>query len=710
MATSGVINSSSYDNTYLKLTWRTTQDIASNSTTLSWTLSAVKGSGTTYYAGGFKVTIGGSVEYEYTGSRYLLRDGHEIASGSKVITHNADGTKAIDIKIEGAVYTYAISCTGSQTIQLEPIARTSSISVGTAYIGSYCNITIHTASSALTHTLVYSFGNISDNIAYQTSQSSINWFVPIGLYYQIPDSKSGTANLTCYTYSGGTLIGTESVSFTVMAREADCKPEISVTLTELNTDAAALSGGQYIKYVSDVKCEAAIYPAYGASIVSQSLSYGSKSTSETSITIEDIDINSIVVTATDSRGYTTTQTVRIPLLDYVPLTCDLSDDRPDTEGNYNFYVTGNYFNSSFPNRANSLLVEYRYGVAGGEYTEWTRLTPTITDNTYSAPVSITGLDYKTTYDFQARAVDELMIVYNTDTPPIRSTPVFDWSGEDFNFNVPVHFNFGATGLEDLVGEGGSSMCFFGTCDTDASEQYKYVICPELEGKELVDGMSLKVLFANENGVANVWLNINGEKFAFVLISDGYTVPQKVWRAGEVVEFVYYSGGWNMLGATMATTEYSGNVRLVDEINFDSTSALTPHAVFEFIRAGDWIPQCNAIPSPTQAIGTFIKVRDNCIVSWCIYGTATYQQYITISGLPYTPHEWFKWQSGGGCLSNCTTPANQVFSGWNIENGLIYARTSSTSTSSGSRASGYASSGGGVTLYCSGTICYRLLEQ
>jgi hypothetical protein len=61
------------------------------------------------------------------------------------------------------------------------------------------------------------------------------------------------------------------------------------------------------------------------------------------------------------------------------------------------------------------------------------------NNTYSASASLSGLDYQETYVFECRAIDKLMTT-SSEESALKSLPVFDWSGSDFNFNVPVKFN------------------------------------------------------------------------------------------------------------------------------------------------------------------------------------------------------------------------------------------------------------------------------
>ena len=95
---------------------------------------------------------------------------------------------------------------------------------------------------------------------------------------------------------------------------------------------------------------------------------------------------------------------------------------------------------------------YRFKPSGGEYGNWIVLNPSYSGNTYYATANITGLDYRTTYIFQAYVVDRLIAI-NTDEVAVKSMPIFDWGEEDFNFNVPVSFN--GLMMDDMVVEQGA---------------------------------------------------------------------------------------------------------------------------------------------------------------------------------------------------------------------------------------------------------------
>ena len=72
-----------------------------------------------------------------------------------------------------------------------------------------------------------------------------------------------------------------------------------------------------------------------------------------------------------------------------------------------------------------------------EYGEWIETGAVLNDdNTYRAEVSLTALNYLNRYTFQAMAVDLLSSVESVEKT-VKTTPVFDWGENDFNFNVPV---------------------------------------------------------------------------------------------------------------------------------------------------------------------------------------------------------------------------------------------------------------------------------
>jgi hypothetical protein len=137
----------------------------------------------------------------------------------------------------------------------------------------------------------------------------------------------------------------------------------------------------------------------------------------------------------DSRGTTATGSKTLDIIDYIKLTCNLKAKMAVT-GEATLNVSGNVFNDTFGAVANTLALQYRYKESYGEWTDWIDFPAAISDNTYSATVTVNGLDYRVAYIFQTRAIDKLITIESLEQNAV-ALPTFDWSGEDFNFNVPV---------------------------------------------------------------------------------------------------------------------------------------------------------------------------------------------------------------------------------------------------------------------------------
>ena len=137
-------------------------------------------------------------------------------------------------------------------------------------------------------------------------------------------SFSGTFTLT--TYSGSTQIGTaSSKAATVQTTSANSAPTFTAfTYVDSNTTAVGVTGNNQIliQNISTLKLTLTAATAKnGATISSYSVVAGSKTASSTSTTItvgalSDKGTVPVVVTAIDSRGYTTAVTVNITVLEY----------------------------------------------------------------------------------------------------------------------------------------------------------------------------------------------------------------------------------------------------------------------------------------------------------------------------------------------------------------------------------------------------------
>lgn len=218
-------------------------------------------------------------------------------------------------------------------------------------------------------------------------------------------------------------------------------PVFAPVLEDKNPIVAALTGNRdtLIRYVSSVLATSNATAVKGASLNRQKIVNGATVAEYSPATFGRVESDTFTFEATDSRGNSAASTVKKPIIQYIPLTCNIGADVPDTSGNFTFGVSGNYFPGGFGVVNNTLTVEYRYKVSGGEFGAWTPMEPRVIGNTYTASAQFTGLDYRATYIFQARATDKVAVV-ETAEKPMRSTPVFDWGEKDFNINGDLNVN------------------------------------------------------------------------------------------------------------------------------------------------------------------------------------------------------------------------------------------------------------------------------
>ena len=129
MASSGTFNTNAYSVRYLTFNWWVnSQDIGGNYTDIGWNLVGAGGTTTSWYkAGNFKVVIDGEQVY-YSSDRISLYNGTTVASGTKRIYHNSDGTRSFSASAEAGIYYVAVNVSGSGSWELPRIARYSVIS------------------------------------------------------------------------------------------------------------------------------------------------------------------------------------------------------------------------------------------------------------------------------------------------------------------------------------------------------------------------------------------------------------------------------------------------------------------------------------------------------------------------------------------------------------------------------------------------------
>lgn len=244
-----------------------------------------------------------------------------MCSGSIDVAHNSDGTKSFAFSFAydqtqnaGQELDY-LTVAGTHTCTA--IARSSvpTLSKSSAEFGTAVTINTNRASSSFTHTIKYKFGTKSGTIATGVGDNT-SWTIPNSLMSEIPNAASGIIQIICETYSGSTLIGTQQVDLTATV-PAGIVPALTVAVEEAATIPNGISG--YIQSRSRLKVTSTGIGQYGASIKSYKTTVEGSDYNGSPVTTNTISGSGTVavkVTATDSRGRTTTKTVNVTVAAY----------------------------------------------------------------------------------------------------------------------------------------------------------------------------------------------------------------------------------------------------------------------------------------------------------------------------------------------------------------------------------------------------------
>lgn len=460
------------------LDWSSSGSSSSNSSTVTVTASLYCPYSLSIKArSGNTITIDGESFSFDTGAISTGGGSITLATKTKTVSHNSDGSKSISISGSFKVNAtfegnYVGTASASGTATLDSLAKKSTISATSANIGSASTITINKSSSGVTNTLTYSFGSLSGTIVSKTSSSSVSWTVPTSFYAEIPNATSGTATITCTTYSGSSNIGSSSTTITVKTTYAACSPTVSPTVYDSNTATVALTGdnSKFIKSYSNATYNVGAAARNSATLTKQQVNCGGKTFNNASGTIEGVTSATFTFGALDSRGYQTSVKLEKTLIDYFKTTASLRDTIFTVNGYMSFYISGKYFDDSFGAVNNTLTVQYRYAIGGGTFTDWITVPADniyIGSSDYDASVELNGLDSTQIYQIQARVEDKLTSA-TTNVQSLSCMPVFDWGARDFNFNVPVSIQ-GQKIVDFIVEEGTSGMWHYRKWNSGVAE-------------------------------------------------------------------------------------------------------------------------------------------------------------------------------------------------------------------------------------------------
>lgn len=404
---------------------RGSQSITGNYTNVSWSLTYSKSS-TTYNNNGvsYYVNIAGTRVKTGTVKFPKGTTSGTIATGSRAIYHNADGT-------HGAITGYAyVGPTGfspssasdtSNSISFPTIPRVSDLSVNKSSVpadgATTVTATATKKSSSFTDTIVVKLGSYS-----QTVTSGTAFTIPEEWINAI-SGTSATATVTVTTKSGSTTVGSKSVNLTITVPES-IRPALSdISVSEAITSVTSAFGNRYVKTLSRLNTEVTAEGIYGSSITTYSTSIdgitypGQSFQSNALNTAGTLQIKS---TVTDSRNRTGELTKNVTVVDYFPPTitgmtyipCD-SDGTENSNGDYIKVIISGKVASVDDQNTRNLILKYKKS-SDPAYT-----TKTITLSSYvfeNVSTLISDIDPTSTYELIAELSDKISTTsYSTST-------------------------------------------------------------------------------------------------------------------------------------------------------------------------------------------------------------------------------------------------------------------------------------------------------
>ena len=437
-----------------RLDWTAIQSIANNSSVISWSLSTDGTYSSRVAERTLYVVIAGNVVVNKVDR--VMRGPGVVASGSFTAYHASDGTFGFTASIEAAVYESTVNCTGSASFTLNQIPRQATIISANDITdeqnpyftfsnpGGFDLIAEVEVNPTNTHLFSRTIGN-TGSYTFELTESERNT-----LRSYLKNANSGTLRYLLYSNSSQ-FVSYVDRTLTI----ANGQPTLTASVEDINPDTVALTGDSsvMVRYASNAAVSMTVEAKKGASITSRRIICGGNYLTTDSGTLEAVESGKFVFSATDSRGNTATQTLDKTLIEYVRLTCLLYANAPNADGEMSFSIGGNCYTGSFGAADNAIHTYYRYKDDISEYGEWIETEVSASNGAYQSNVSVEGLDYTKQYTFQAKISDSLMSAESKEQT-VKTVPVFDWSGTDFNFNVPIHVN-GIPLAESIISSDGN---------------------------------------------------------------------------------------------------------------------------------------------------------------------------------------------------------------------------------------------------------------
>ncbi len=352
------------------------------------------------------VSVNGGTEKKYSVSYTLPKSTTKtIVNKTLTVSHNSAGKCSVKVRTQMNTGISAGTIKKSASLTLSTIPRKSTLTVANGTLGTAQNLTITEKASAFNHKLTYSCGDVSGYILGSSSETSsaltTTWTPPLSLASQNTTGTSVSIVFTLYTYSGTTLIGSNSYtnSFAIPDSIKPTVPTISLS------DPIGLFStyGGYVQNKSKVEVTASASSSYGATIQSYAVYLNGNIYNGAILTSSGT--NTISVTATDSRGRSTSNSVQINVLPYSKPTISLQATKSDDNLILKYTLTYSSLNSK-----NKVKIDIYSSPSLIKNTTTIVSNSTLTSNTFTI-----NIDPDMTYNNVYAKVTDALGEYNTST-------------------------------------------------------------------------------------------------------------------------------------------------------------------------------------------------------------------------------------------------------------------------------------------------------
>ena len=222
-------------------------------------------------------------------------------------------------------------------------------------------------------------------------------------------------------------------------------PAITCSVIDENSATVALTGSasRIVRYFSNARASMTAEGVKGAQVVSKAIVTSNATIYADSYLFTGITDENISFQATDTRGHTALVTdSNMVFLKYVRPTCNITYiGLPQPDDTCHINASGMYWENNFGRVDNELTFWYRYkSTSIPDYVEWAEVSNLVYEeadgSNYNAQFDVVLPNHVDSFTIQVAALDKLTSGISGERT-VRAYPIFDWSENDFHFNIPV---------------------------------------------------------------------------------------------------------------------------------------------------------------------------------------------------------------------------------------------------------------------------------